>query len=68
MGRNVTDNEALTELLWVALKKQCCVNPTTAVRIVIVNREDVLRAISTCSVELNKLLTLDESGNSTVGK
>ena len=34
------------DTLWNALKAECCVHPETAARCVMVNREDVKRALA----------------------
>ncbi len=37
----------LSVIIWEALKKQACVHPTTAARIVVLNKVDVDNAIKT---------------------
>lgn len=37
--------EEIVESIWAALKNQACCNPTTACRIVMLNEQDVVKAV-----------------------
>ncbi len=48
-------NKVLPDMLWQALLQQCASNPEKAIRLVMVNKEDVTKAVAAVKEKLKEI-------------